>query len=39
MIKFRNRKTGKVIECNEKADRHLIIDLQKNKDYQELFII
>ena len=39
MKKFKNKKTGKVITCDEKSDIHLIKDLEKNPNYKELIII
>lgn len=36
MIKFKNRKTGKIIRLMEGIDVHLIEDMRKNKDYKEM---
>lgn len=34
---FRNKKTGKPMELDEKIDKNLIADLEKNDDWQEYF--
>ena len=33
---FRNKKTGHRIECDVVTDKHLIVSLDCNKDYNEL---
>jgi len=35
-ILFKNKKTGKTVECNVVIDKHLINSLEKNKDYRQL---
>jgi len=36
---FRNKRTGKRVECDVVIDKHLIINLEKDEDYQELMYI
>ena len=36
---FRNKKTGKRMELDEKLDTNLIKDLEKDGEYQELLIL
>ena len=34
-IVFKNKKTGKTVECNVVTDKHLIESLEKNPDYKQ----
>lgn len=39
MIRFRNKKTGKIMKLNEHHDIHLIRDLRNSSEWQELVMI
>ena len=36
---FRNKKTGHRVECDIVKDEHLIITLEKDKEYKELIFV
>jgi len=36
---FKNKKTGKKIELDEKSDKHLIKEIEGNNDWKELIFI
>lgn len=36
---FRNKKTGKVVNCDERVDNELIKDLEKDPDFKELMFL
>ena len=39
MRKFKNNKTGKVFKLDDSNDRHLITNLENDKDYKEMIEI